>query len=66
VIIPEEFLLCLQDDSDALRFFNSLNESEQQKYVRWIYSVKTEQNKVDRIAKTLVRLAKHKKFADKE
>jgi hypothetical protein len=64
--VPEEFLLCLQDDSEALQFFNSLNDSEQHNYVKWIYSAKTEQTKVDRIAKTLIKLSKHQKYADKE
>lgn len=64
--IPGEFLLCLQDDSEALQFFNSLNESEQYNYVKWIYSAKTEQTRVDRIVKTLVRLSRRKKFADRE
>jgi len=62
--IPEELLLCLQDDAKALQFFNSLNENEQHNYVKWIYSAKTEQTKVDRIAKTLDRLSEHKKFTD--
>lgn len=61
--IPEEFLLCLQDDSEALPFFNSLSESEQYNYINWIYSAKTEKTRVDRIAKTLLRLSKRKKFA---
>ena len=63
--VPEELLLCLQEDTEALKFFNSLNESEQHNYVKWIYSAKTEQTKVERIAKTLDRLSKHKKFLDK-
>ena len=63
--VPEELLLCLQDDAEALRFFNSLIESEQHNYVKWIYSAKTEQTKVDRIAKTVVRLSKCQKFADR-
>jgi len=62
--VPEEFLLCLQDDAEALQFFNSLKESEKHKYVKWIYSAKTDQTKVERIAKTLDKLCKHQKFAD--
>jgi len=62
--IPEELLLCLQDDTEALQFFNSLNESEKHNYVKWIYSAKTDQTKVERIAKTLVKLSKHQKFTD--
>jgi hypothetical protein len=64
--IPEELLLCLQDDTDALQFFNSLNENEQHNYVKWIYSVKTDQTKVDRIAQTLNRLVKKQKYYDKD
>jgi len=63
--VPEELLLCLQDDAEALQFFNSLNENEQHNYVKWIYSAKTDQTKIDRIAKTLDKLSKHKKLADK-
>ena len=64
--IPEELLLCLQDDTEAWQFFSSLNENEQYNYVRWIYSAKAEQTRVDRIAKTLNRLSKHQKFAGKQ
>jgi hypothetical protein len=59
--VPEEFLLCLQDDAEALQFFNSLNENEQHNYVKWIYSAKTEQTKVERRGETHVRLSKSKK-----
>ena len=63
--VPEELLLCLQEDADAIRFFNSLTESEQHNYVKWIYAAKTEQTKVDRIAKTLDLLSKCRKFTDR-
>jgi len=64
--VPEELLLCLQDDAEALQFFNSLNESEQHSYVKWIYAAKTDQTKVDRIAKILDRLSKHQKFTNQQ
>lgn len=64
--VPNELLLCLRDDPEALQLFNSLNESEQHNYVKWIYSAKTDQTKVDRIAKTLVRLSKYQKIADRQ
>jgi len=64
--VPEELLLCLQEEQDALCFFNSLNENEQRNYVEWIFSTKTDKTKVDRMAKTLNRLAKSKKYYDKE
>ena len=59
--VPAELLLCLQDDAEALRFFNSLKEGEQQDYVRWIYSARTDKTKVDRIAKALVMLSGSRK-----
>jgi uncharacterized protein YdeI (YjbR/CyaY-like superfamily) len=64
--VPEELRLCLQDDTEALQFFTSLNENEQHQYVKWIYSAKTDQTKVDRITKTIVRLSNRQKFADKQ
>lgn len=64
--VPEELTLCLQEDAEALRFFNSLSESQRHNYVNWIYSAKTEQTKVNRIAKTLVRLANRQKFTDRQ
>ena len=66
VEIPEELLLCLQEEPEALRFFNSLNENEQSNYVKWIYAAKTDQTKVNRIAKTLDRLTKNQKYYDKD
>lgn len=61
--IPQELLLCLEDAPEAWQFFRSLNESEQQSYVKWIYSAKTDQTKVDRIAKALDGLSQQKKMA---
>lgn len=55
--IPEELLLCLQDEPEALKFFRSLHENEQDNYVKWIYSAKTEETKVERIAKAVTRLS---------
>ena len=65
VDIPEELLLCLQDDSEAWEFFQSLTDDEQENYVKWIYVAKTDQTKVDRIAKALVALSKHQKLGVK-
>jgi len=64
--VPEEMLLCLQDEQKALTFFNSLSESEQKYYVQWIYSAKKEETKINRLAKTINRLTKELKLYDKE
>lgn len=63
--VPEEFLACLADDADALRFFRSLLESEQRQWVRWIYTAKTEQTRVDRIARAVRTLAGGRRFGDR-
>jgi hypothetical protein len=62
--VPEEFLLCLRDDTEALRYFESLTEGEKHQYVRWIYSARGEQTKIDRMARVVATLAWHKKFAE--
>lgn len=64
--VPDEMLLCLQDEPEALRFFNSISESEQKFYIQWIYSAKKEETKIDRLAKTINRLQQKLKLYDKE
>lgn len=63
--VPEEMLLCLQDEPAALKFFNSLSESEQKFYVEWIYSAKRSETKIDRLAKAINRLMRGLKLYDK-
>jgi len=60
--IPEEMLLCLQDEPNAFEFFKSLSESEQKFYIQWIYSAKREETKVDRLAKSINKLMKFEKL----
>ncbi|MFI5203597.1 MAG: YdeI/OmpD-associated family protein [Flavobacteriales bacterium] len=64
--VPDEILLCLKDEPKALKFFNSLSESERQFYIKWVYSAKKEETKTDRLAKTIDRLLKGLKMYDKE
>jgi hypothetical protein len=64
--VPEEMLLCLQDEPAALKFFNSLSESEQKYYIQWIYSAKKDETKVDRLAKTIDRLLQGLKMYDRD
>ncbi len=64
--VPDEMLMCLQDEPEALHFFNSISESEQKFYIQWIYSAKKEETKIDRLAKTISRLHKKLKLYDKE
>lgn len=64
--VPDEMLLCLQDEPSALKFFKSLSESEQKFYIDWVYSAKKEETKIDRLAKSINRLQKGLKLYDKE
>lgn len=64
--VPEEMMLCLKDEPKALKFFNSLSESEQKFYIDWIYAAKKEETKIDRLAKTVNRLLLGLKMYDKE
>jgi hypothetical protein len=63
--VPDEMLLCLQDEPLALKFFKSLSESEQKFYIDWVYSAKKEETKIDRLAKSISRLQRGLKFYDK-
>jgi len=60
--IPEELEVCMRDEPEAWRFFQSLNENEQENYIKWIYAAKTDQTKESRIARAISRLAKHQKL----
>ena len=63
--VPEEMLLCLNDEPVAFKFFNSLSESEQKFYIQWIYSAKKEETKITRLAQTINKLSKGLKFYEK-
>ena len=63
--IPEEMLLCLQDEPEAYHFFKSLSESEQKFYIQWIYSAKKEETKIDRLAKSINKLLAKEKLYGK-
>jgi len=63
--IPDELLLCLKDDPTAHETFLSYTDGQQKEFIDWIYSAKTEETKVERMAETLRKLANKKTFRDK-
>ncbi len=63
--IPEELLLCLNDEPAALHFFHTLSESEQKHYIEWIYGARKEASKVERLAVAINRLRVGLKKHDK-
>jgi hypothetical protein len=60
--IPEEFLLCLEDEPAARKFFFTLTESEQQFYVKWIYEAKQQETQTKRLITAIDKLLRKKKF----
>ncbi len=62
--IPQEFLLCLEDEPAAKQFFFKLTESEQSLYIKWIYEAKQEATKTKRIVDAIKKLIKYQKFND--
>ncbi len=58
ILPPIELLECLQDEPEALKYFNSLPQGHRNYFTKWIESAKTEPTKTKRIAlviKTMVR-----------
>ena len=62
LIIPEDLLLCMEDEDDILEKFESYSHGQKKAFVDWINSAKTEQTKIDRIAKTITMVQKGEKF----
>ena len=55
--IPEEFLTCLADEPAALRQFEALPDSRKQAIISDIYSAKSEDLRVEKMAKVISQLA---------
>ena len=55
-VIPEDFLLCLQDEPKVHTHFNHFTETKKKEIIDWIFSAKTEDEKIERMAKTLEKL----------
>lgn len=64
--IPQEMFLCLQEEPLALKFFQSLSESEQNDYIQWIFSAKKEETKIVRLAKAIDKLLLELKMNEKK
>jgi hypothetical protein len=60
--VPDELLICLEDEPAALRFFESLSDSEKKYYIQWIFGAKREETKVTRMAKAINRLSQRLKM----
>lgn len=58
ILPPKELIECLQDEPEALKYFNSLPQGHRNYFTKWIETAKTEPTKTKRIAlviKTMIR-----------
>ncbi|MDD3079669.1 MAG: YdeI/OmpD-associated family protein [Paludibacter sp.] len=53
---PEDFMICLRDEPLAFGKFKKLPECEQKKMIDWIYSVRNDEMRVERIAQSIEKL----------
>lgn len=60
--VPEEFILCLKDEPEAWNYFQHFAEQEKKKYTDWIYAVKTEELKTERMARAVNMIAAGEKM----
>lgn len=51
--VSADLMICLEDDPDALAFFNTLSKGHQTYFSNWIEDAKTPETKANRIAKAL-------------
>ncbi|MEJ8802615.1 YdeI/OmpD-associated family protein [Pontibacter sp. H249] len=63
--LPEELLLCLQDEPAAYQKFLKCTDGEQKAFVDWIYSAKTDETKVERIVQSINKLLSNQKLHQK-
>lgn len=62
LIIPDDLVLCLQDEPEAYRFFQSLPASGQLNYIKWIFDAKTASTRESRIATAVKQLLRKEKM----
>jgi uncharacterized protein DUF1905/bacteriocin resistance YdeI/OmpD-like protein len=62
--LNNEFMDCLNDEPEALKFFNTLTGSHQRYFSKWIESAKTEEIKAKRIAQAINAFLKKQGFPE--
>ncbi|HTB07505.1 MAG TPA: YdeI/OmpD-associated family protein [Bacteroidia bacterium] len=58
-----DFITCLEDEPEAMKFFKSQPGSHQKYFSKWIDSAKTDATKAKRIAMAVNALARHLNYA---
>lgn len=59
-----DFMKCLKEDHEAMKFFNTLPGSQQRYFSKWIDDTKTMPTKTKRIVRTLTAFSKKQGFAE--
>lgn len=54
--IPEDFMLCLKEEPKLLACFEKMPSAQQKEMTDWIFSAKTEDEKINRMAKAMEKL----------
>ncbi|MBK7429384.1 MAG: DUF1905 domain-containing protein [Bacteroidetes bacterium] len=62
LVIPQELIDCLNEYPEAMKFYESLTQSEKRLYLNWVYSAKQEDTKANRIVKMIDKLLLGKKM----
>lgn len=62
LIIPEDLILCMECEDGILDKFETYSVGQKKAFIDWINAAKSEQTKVDRIAKTLTMIQQAEKF----
>lgn len=66
VIIPDEFLICINESPMAALNFNKMSETSKKQYVDFVYAAKSLDARARRITKTIEKLEKGLKYHEKE
>lgn len=64
IALPADFAECLEADTDAKAYFDSLPKSHQNYWIKWILSVKTPEARDARLIRATAALAKGWGFAE--
>lgn len=55
-VSESDFYICLNDEPMALKHYNQLSSTEQKKIIDWIFSVKNDDLRVERIGQSIEKL----------
>lgn len=64
ILFDQDFMDCLAEDENALKFFNSLAKSHQHYFSKWIAAAKTDDTKAKRIARSIKALNRNMGYGE--